>query len=298
MLTVTKLLHSRAAANKHLTPCTLELGGKSPAYIDWTGNLEYAVKRLCWGKFNNCGQICVAPDYVLCTKAVQDQILPLVEKIVKEFYSDSASSPDYCRIVSDRHQARLQTLLDTTKGKVVIGGKSAAEEKFMAPTVVTDVELDDPLMKDEIFGPILPIVTVNSAEEAVNIINSRDKPLALYLFTTSEKVQELFTRKTSSGGICINDTIMHLSVEELPFGGVGASGMGAYHGKHGFDTFTHYKVTVFSGKSILTSPVQPVLKRDLTWFAEKLGEMRYPPYNTKTANMMRNITKNRSDSFS
>ena len=187
----------------------------------------------------------MAPDYVLCTKAVQDQILPLLEKIVKEFFADSGSSPDYCRIVSDRHQARLQTLLDTTKGKIVIGGKSAAKEKFMAPTVVTEVKLDDPLMKDEIFGPILPIVTVNSAEEAINIINSRDKPLALYLFTASEKVQELFTRRTSSGGICINDTIMHLSVEELPFGGVGASGMGAYHGKHGFDTFTHYKVTVF-----------------------------------------------------
>ena len=252
------------------------------------------MKRLCWGKFTNCGQICVAPDYVLCTPAVQEQLLPLLEKVVTGFYSDSVSSPDYCRIVSDRHQARLQNLLDTTKGKVVIGGKTAAKDRFMAPTVVTEVGLDDPLMKEEIFGPILPIVTVNSAEEAVKIINGRDKPLALYLFSTSEKVQELFTRKTSSGGLCINDTIMHLSVEELPFGGVGASGMGAYHGKHGFDTFTHYKVTIRSFIStFLTFPTQPVLKRDLTWFAEKLGELRYPPYNTKAANIMRNITKNR-----
>jgi len=268
------------AANKHLTPCTLELGGKSPAYIDDTGNLEYVVRRLCWGKFTNCGQICVAPDYVLCTKAVQERILPIMERVVKDWYTETvSSSPDYCRIVSDRHQTRLQSLLSTTKGRIVMGGVTARDDKFFAPTVVTDVKLDDSLMKDEIFGPILPLVTVNSADEAINIINSRDKPLALYLFTTSEKVQEQFTSRTSSGGICINDTIMHLSVEELPFGGVGASGMGAYHGKHGFDTFTHYK---------------PVLKRELTWFAEKLGELRYPPYHTKTANIMRNITRNRA----
>ena len=136
------------AANKHLTPCTLELGGKSPAYIDSTANLEYALKRLCWGKFTNCGQICVAPDYVLCSKSVQEQMVPMVERIVREWYTDTvSSSPDYCRIVSDRHQARLQALLSSTKGKIVVGGVTQENDKLISPTVVTDVKLDDSLMK-------------------------------------------------------------------------------------------------------------------------------------------------------
>jgi len=268
------------AANRHLTPCTLELGGKSPAYIDDSGNLEHAVKRLCWGKFMNCGQICVAPDYVLCSKSVEKKIIPLIKKTVEDYYGSEVSrSPDYCRIVTDRHFARLKALLDQTQGTVVLGGQHHAHSKFLAPTVVTDVTLSDSLMKEEIFGPILPIVTAESAEAAIKLINSRDKPLALYVFSARDGVAERFTRNTSSGGLCINDTIMHLSVEELPFGGVGASGMGAYHGKHGFDTFTHYK---------------PILKKDLGWFTEKLGEMRYPPYNVKTTSLMRTLTVNRA----
>jgi len=268
------------AANKHLTPCTLELGGKSPAYIDDSGNLEYAVKRLCWGKYMNCGQICVAPDYVLCTKSVEKKLVPMVEKAVKEFYGESVNkSPDYCRIVSDRHMMRLKSLLDQTKGKVVFGGQVDPEDKFMSPTVVTDVTLDDALMKEELFGPIMPIVTVDSAEEAINIINSRDKPLALYVFTGRDGIVDLFAKNTSSGGLCINDTIMHLGVEELPFGGVGASGMGAYHGKHGFDTFTHFK---------------PILHKDLSWFSEKISELRYAPYSAKTTDILRVATINRA----
>ena len=193
----------------------------------------------------NCGQICVAPDYVLCSAEVEAKIIPLIEKVVAEMYSDSVSdSADYCRIVSERHFTRLQSLLDNTRGRVVVGGLEGSDkdDKFMSPTVVSGVSMEDALMKEEIFGPILPIVTCNSAEAAINIINSRDKPLAMYVFTDKQPVMDLFTSRTSSGGICINDTIMHLGVEELPFGGVGASGMGAYHGKHGFDTFTHYKV--------------------------------------------------------
>jgi len=268
------------AANKYLTPCTLELGGKSPTYIDNSGNLEYAIRRLCWGKFMNCGQICVAPDYILCTKEVEKKILPMMEATVRDYYGDSiSSSPDYCRIVSDRHQSRLEALLKQTKGKVAFGGKSDPNDKFLSPTVVSDVKLDDALMKEEIFGPILPIVTVNSAEEAVKIINEREKPLAMYIFSAREGVIDLFTKNTSSGGICVNDTIMHLGVEELPFGGVGYSGMGSYHGKHGFDTFTHYK---------------PILKKDLGLLTEKIGEMRYPPYNVKTTNLLRNLSLNRS----
>jgi len=269
-----------AAANKHLTPCTLELGGKSPAFVDDSGNLEYKVKRLCWGKFNNSGQICVAPDYVLCSKEVEKKMIPIMKKIVKEWYSENPEiSKDYCRIVSNRHLDRLQGMLSTTNGNVVVGGRSNPDDKFMEPTVVTGVGLDDSTMKEEIFGPILPIINVESTEAAIKIINSRDKPLALYVFTDRENVQEMFKKQTSSGGLVFNDTIMHLSVEELPFGGVGASGMGAYHGKHGFDTFTHMK---------------PVLKKDLGWLGEKIGEIRYPPYDDKMINFIRNLTKNRA----
>jgi len=269
-----------AAANKHLTPCTLELGGKSPAFIDDSGNLEYKVKRLCWGKFNNSGQICVAPDYVLCSKEVEKKIVPIMKNVLTEWYSDNPQiSGDYCRIVTTRHLDRLQGMLSKTSGKVAIGGRSNHDDKFLEPTVITGVGMDDSTMQEEIFGPILPIVNVESTEEAIKIVNSRDKPLALYVFTDRENVQDMFKKQTSSGGLVFNDTIMHLSIEELPFGGVGASGMGAYHGKHGFDTFTHMK---------------PILKKDLGWLGEKLGEIRYPPYDPKMLNMIRNLTKNRA----
>jgi len=181
--------------------------------------------------------------------------------------------------VSERHFTRLSSLLDRTEGNVVIGGKGDKDAKFMEPTVVTGVTMNDSLMQEELFGPILPIVRAESVEEAVKLINGRDKPLALYVFSGRDKVADLFKLHTSSGGLCINDTIMHLGVEELPFGGVGASGMGAYHGKHGFDTFTHYK---------------PILKKDLGTFTEKLGSLRYPPYNEKTMNLLRVLFVNRS----
>jgi len=269
-----------AAANVHLTPCTLELGGKSPTYIDDSGNIEVKVKRLLWGKFTNSGQVCVAPDYVLCSKAVEDKMIPVMKKVLKEWYGEKVEmSNDYCRIVSGRHLDRLADMLTKTKGKVAIGGRSNNETKFMEPTVVTGVTWQDAIMQEEIFGPILPIVNVNSAEEAIQQINQREKPLALYVFSEHKEVQQLFKTRTSSGGLLINDTIMHLSVEQLPFGGVGASGMGAYHGKHGFDTFTHNK---------------PVMTRDLGWLGEKLGEFRYPPYDTKAINSIRNMLKNRA----
>lgn len=269
-----------AAANKHLTPCTLELGGKSPAFIDDSGNLEYKVKRLFWGKFNNSGQICVAPDYVLCSKEVEKKMIPIMKKVLHDWYSDKPEiSKDYCRIVTNRHLDRLQGMLSKTNGNVVIGGKSNADDKFMEPTVLTGVSLEDSTMQEEIFGPILPIINVESTEEAIKIINARDKPLALYVFSDRENIQDMFKKNTSSGGLVFNDTIMHLSVEELPFGGVGASGMGAYHGKHGFDTFTHMK---------------PILKKDLGWLGEKMGELRYPPYDEKMLGMIRSATKNRA----
>jgi len=269
-----------AAANKHLTPCTLELGGKSPTYIDDSGNMEVKVKRLLWGKFNNCGQICVAPDYVLCSKAVESKMLPIMKRLLKDWYGEKPElSNDYCRIVSERHLDRLAGMLNKTEGSVVIGGKNDYQGKFVEPTVVTGVTWDDAIMQEEIFGPILPILTVNSVDEAIKLINQREKPLALYVFSDHKEVQDQFKTRTSSGGLVFNETILHLSVEELPFGGVGASGMGAYHGKHGFDTFTHSK---------------PILARDLGWLGEKLGEFRYPPYDIKAIGFIRNLLKNRA----
>lgn len=274
-----------AAANKHLTPCTLELGGKSPAYIgddllqDET-KLEVVARRLLWGKFNNAGQICVAPDYVLCSPKLEAPLLTLLAKNLVDWYSQNPmSSPDYCKIVSERHIDRLLGLLSSTKGKVVVGGGSDKKTNFMEPTVVSGVKLDDSLMKEEIFGPILPIVNVESAEEAVDIINRGEKPLALYVFSESQEIQQLFKTGTSSGGLLVNDTLMHLTVEQLPFGGVGHSGMGSYHGKFGFDTFTHKK---------------PVMVRGLGKVSEALGAFRYPPYKAEALSRVRWIIENRA----
>jgi len=274
-----------AAANKHLTPCTLELGGKSPAYIgdallqDET-KLEVVAKRLLWGKFNNAGQICVAPDYVLCSPKLEARLVPLLAKNLVEWYSDNPmSSSDYCKIVSSRHIDRLLGLLSSTKGKVVVGGGSDKKTNFMEPTVVSGVKLDDPLMQEEIFGPILPIINVESAEEAVNIINRGEKPLALYVFSENQEIHRLFKTGTSSGGLLVNDTLMHLTVEQLPFGGVGHSGMGGYHGKFGFDTFTHKK---------------PVMVRGLGKVSEALGAFRYPPYKAEALSRVRWIIENRA----
>merc|ERR1719483_71037 len=268
------------AAAAQLTPCTLELGGKSPTYIDASGDLELKVKRLIWGKCNNSGQICVAPDYVLCTKEVAEKMIPIIKRVMLEFYGDTPElSPDYCRIVSARHFSRLVAMLSTTKGFTAIGGASSQETRFMELTVLTGVGMDDSTMQEEIFGPILPIIAVESPEEAIKLINSRPKPLAMYIFSESKEVQAKFLNETSSGGVLFNDTLMHLTLEQLPFGGVGESGMGNYHGKFGFDTFTHYK---------------PVMKRTLGWLGEALGGFRYPPYDEKAIKTIRNILKNRA----
>jgi len=267
------------AAAKNLTPCTLELGGKSPAYIDDCANLDTAIKRLLWGKFSNCGQICVAPDYVLCSKSVEEKIVPMMRQHLKDWYSENPKdSADYCRIVSIRHAERLKNILNGTKGSIAIGGKLEVDDKFLEPTVITGVNVDDATMQEEIFGPILPILNVEGVEEAISLINSRDKPLALYVFSDRKSVINKLRDHTSSGGFTVNETIMQLAVEELPFGGVGASGMGAYHGKLGFDTFTHYK---------------PVLHKSLGWMGEKMGEFRYPPYNKNNISFIRTIIKNR-----
>lgn len=258
---VGRIIHR--AANEHLTPTTLELGGKSPVYVDSTVDMEIAVKRILWGKCTNAGQTCVAPDYILCTKEVQEKFVATAQKVLHEFFgNDLKSSPDFGRIVANRHFHRLMNLLKDRK--VALGGQTDDKERFIHPTIITDVSPNDPIMQEEIFGPILPIVNIDSQEEAVKYINARDKPLALYVFTDSSKTREYFLQNTSSGGVAINDTMMQISVECLPFGGVGASGMGSYHGRKSFDTFTHEK---------------SVLVRNFRQIPEKLLSLRYPPYS-------------------
>lgn len=249
------------AAAQHLTPVTLELGGKSPCIVTADTPLEVAARRIAWGKFINGGQICVAPDYLLVPTAIKaDLIAALKRAIVTSYGEDPAQSPDYCRMISDRHWQRLVDLIDPAK--VVHGGTSDRETRYIAPTILDGVTWDDPIMAEEIFGPILPILTYDSLEDAIAQINARPKPLALYLFSRDRATQEQVLTRTSSGGVCLNDTIMHLGSPELPFGGVGDSGIGAYHGKYSFDTFSHQKSVLNRG----------------TWLDPAL---RYPPYAGK-----------------
>lgn len=228
------------AAAEHLTPLTLELGGKSPAILHQDASMQGSIRRLVWGKFFNAGQTCVAPDYLLVHRRKYKRALEMIQAQLEAFFgTDPRNSPDFARIVNDRHFSRLEALIPE---EVVCGGISDASSRYIAPTVV-DLG-DDPkstLMEDEIFGPILPIIPYDTLDEALNFINARPKPLALYLFSQSQKVQERVMRETSSGGMVMNDVVVHLSLTELPFGGVGESGMGQYHGQHSFDTFSHLK---------------------------------------------------------
>lgn len=228
------------AAAKHLTPVTLELGGKSPCIVDADINIEYTARRITWGKFINAGQTCIAPDYLLVDKTIKQDLLDSIQKCIREFYGDEpASSRDYARIINKKHFSRLAEFLKD--GEIIIGGETNLDECYIAPTVIDRVSLEEPVMQEEIFGPILPIIEYSDVTEAIAIINERPKPLALYLFSRNKNLQERVCRETSSGGVCINDTIMQIAVSSLPFGGVGDSGIGSYHGKASFDTFSHYK---------------------------------------------------------
>ncbi|MBX3125220.1 MAG: aldehyde dehydrogenase family protein [Polyangiaceae bacterium] len=246
------------AAARHLTPVTLELGGKSPCIVDEHADLDITAKRIMWGKFFNTGQTCVAPDYLLVHESIHDALLDKFERTLQHFYgADPQASADYGRIVNERHFDRLLPLLDS--GTLVAGGKSERASRYIAPTILRDVSPDSPVMEDEIFGPILPVLRVSNVDEAIRFVNARAKPLALYVFTNDKDTAERVLSRTSSGGACVNDVVAHLGVPELPFGGVGPSGMGAYHGWHSFDTFSHKKSVL--DKSIhLDAP------------------LRYPPY--------------------
>ncbi|XP_017292281.1 aldehyde dehydrogenase family 3 member B1 [Kryptolebias marmoratus] len=251
------------AALVHLTPVTLELGGKCPCLIYGRVNFEAAAYRLAWAKFFNTGQSCVAPDYVLCTTATRDSLVLALIKVLEKFYGkEPQKSPDLSRIVSPRHWTRLMELLRKTRGKVVVGGENNQEDKYIAPTVLVDVPEDDILMSEEIFGPILPIITFESLEKSIEFVNRKEKPLALYIFSDESSVVKTVMEKTSSGGFCSNDGIVHMTLPSLPFGGVGASGWGSYHGRWGFETFSHRRSCMLRG-----------------WALERLNGLRYPPYS-------------------
>ena len=228
------------AAAEHLTPVTLELGGKSPAIVSRNAKLDVAARRIVWGKFVNAGQTCIAPDYVLVERPVHDELVAaLAAEITRSYGDDPHASADYGRIVSDRHLTRLEKLLEA--GTVVTGGVVDHDDRYLAPTVVTGVTRDDPVMQEEIFGPVLPVVAVDSLDEAASFVQAGDHPLALYVFSEDDGEVDATLRATSSGGVCVNGTLFHFTNPHLPFGGVGASGMGAYHGKFGFDTFSHQR---------------------------------------------------------
>ena len=227
-----------AKAAEHLTPVVLELGGKSPCIVDETANLKTAAERIVWGKFVNAGQTCVAPDYLLVQQSIEQELLGLLRETISRFYyQDGVLSEDFPRIISSRHFDRLSGLL--AEGKVFCGGKTESAANRIEPTILTDVGADSLMMQEEIFGPILPVLTYDKTEDAIRFVNRRPKPLALYFFSTDRKKIRTIIKLTSSGGGCINDTVMHVASDRLPFGGVGNSGMGIYHGRYSLETFSN-----------------------------------------------------------
>ncbi|SHM58291.1 aldehyde dehydrogenase [Chitinophaga sp. CF418] len=245
----------------HLTPVTLELGGKSPVIVDDKVNIRVAARRIIWGKFWNAGQTCIAPDYVLVHSSVKDELVEAMKKAVVQFFGeDPAASPDYARIINKKRFGVLNTYLQ--QGKVVHGGTADESELFISPTLLEDVTWDSPVMQEEIFGPVLPVLTFGALEEAISLVRQQPQPLSLYLFTKRSSTEKAVTEQLSFGGGCINNTLGHFTNPELPFGGVGHSGMGQYHGKYSFMTFTHPKSIMKTG----------------TWIDVA---MKYPPFRNK-----------------
>lgn len=246
-------------AAEHLTPAVLELGGKSPCIVDSTAKLSLAAKRIVFAKFLNCGQTCVAPDYILCHKSVKESFVKELKKEIERQYSKTPlDNPDYGRIVNSKHFERLLGLI--SEEKTVIGGKSDSDSLQIEPTVMDNVTWEDAVMQDEIFGPVLPVLTFDSYEEIYDLLNNKPKPLALYLFSQDKKQIKEASARLRYGGGCVNDAVIHLATSEMPFGGVGESGMGGYHGRSGFDAFSHSK-SIVDKKTWIDLP------------------MRYQPYN-------------------
>lgn len=241
-------------AAEYLTPVTLELGGKSPCIVDSTAKIPLAARRIVFGKYLNCGQTCVAPDYILCDKAIRDQLTDAIKsEIRRQFSKHPLENPNYGKIINRKHFQRLQGLIDSSK--VVIGGQSDAKILRIAPTVMKNVTWEDAVMGEEIFGPILPILTYESLDDAIQTVESHPHPLALYFFSEDKAAQKKVLDHCHFGGGCINDTIIHLATSAMPFGGVGESGMGGYHGKAGFDEFTHYR-SIVDKKTWMDLPVR------------------------------------------
>lgn len=241
-------------AAEHLTPVTLELGGKSPCIVEKSANLKLAARRIVFGKYLNCGQTCVAPDYIYCDASVKDALLKeICRQIRKQFGKDPLHNKNYGKIINEKHFQRICSLIDPSK--VVVGGENSPERLQIAPTVMDQVTFQDAVMGQEIFGPVLPVLTYRTLDEAVSQIQSMPHPLALYLFTSDQTVAQKVTSRCGFGGGCINDTIIHLATSEMGFGGFGESGMGAYHGKDGFDTFSHYK-SIVDKKTWLDLPMR------------------------------------------
>jgi aldehyde dehydrogenase (NAD+) len=251
-----------AAAAKHLTPVTLELGGKSPCVVDEDVDLAVAARRITYGKFINAGQTCIAPDYVLVHKAREQALLDAITEAIDAFYGgDAMASEDFGRIIDARHHERLTRLIEGET--VVTGGQTDANQLHIAPTVLRDVSPNAPVMREEIFGPVLPVLAVDDMEEAIRFINEREKPLALYVFSSNAARTDRIITATSAGGVCVNDTILHVVAPELPFGGVGESGMGKYHGRAGFEAFSNAKAVFRHSTSFdLSMRYPPFSKRD------------------------------------
>lgn len=268
-----------AAAAKNLATVTLELGGKSPAIVDATADLQKAAERIMWGKFINAGQTCVAPDYLLLEESRLEEFVDRAKKVLEKRYGESEEdrkrSPDYCRLVSRGALDGLKRLLEESVqagAKVEVGGEVDREERYFSPTLLSNVASDSPIMKEEIFGPILPILTFQSIEEAIEIIRGLEKPLALYIFSESRAVVERFLRGTTAGGSCVNSLIIHLGNSHLPFGGVGMSGMGNYHGFYGFRNLSHERAVLHQG---------PI---DMLQFF-------YPPYGRRVKQMIEAVMR-------
>lgn len=246
-------------ASEHFTPVTLELGGKSPCIVDKDANISLTAKRIVWGKFLNCGQTCVAPDYVYCHESVKEQLVKEIERqIVLQFTTDPLRNENYPKIINERRFEAVVSLIN--KDKVLFGGKTNKDKLKIEPTLV-DATFDDDVMQEEIFGPVLPFVTFKDIDEAINKVNSLPTPLALYVFANDKKVQDKVLSQCQFGGGCVNDTIIHLASSNLGFGGLKQSGIGAYHGRTGFDTFTHYK-SIVNKKNWIDLPIryQPINK--------------------------------------
>lgn len=250
--TVGKEVMRHAAA--HLTPVTLELGGKSPCIVEESANIKLAARRIVFGKYLNCGQTCVAPDYIYCDRKIKDQLLAEIKRQIKrQFRSEPLTNKNYGKIINEKHFDRITKLIDSSK--VVFGGKCDRTTLKIEPTVMDHVTFDDAVMQEEIFGPILPILTYDSLDQAIHKINSMPHPLALYVFTSDKTAARKVTARCGFGGGCINDTIIHLATSEMGFGGFGESGMGSYHGKDGFRTFSHYK-SIVDKKTWLDLPMR------------------------------------------